>query len=697
MLRSPQVLAAATRPGLPPLPPLTPEENADLPRVLNLCQQDGGSYNGPVAGHFPNHPRYQRYSTLNRIQSMYLQSLNVGKRWWWFINAIDHRQARSWGVDAIQLIQTAAEMIVTFAESWETMQALQERETLLCSVNGALPSAFLFQIIHHNSGGLRQITYISPSAEHMLGRSVTELSANPYPIRDLIHPEDHARFIAADQESDRSGKPFDIEARMIKADGQIGWFHIRAEMVRMLDMQRSLWNGVAMEVTAQKEAKQALATQLRYAEALARCSRTLLIAGAAIPAWGPVVQQALAALREAVGCVRLSFNLYPSRETFLLQHAEVVANQDPTAPPHQAIPFHMEDIPPAVLATISSGGYAVGSSAVLFPEGSNARRHYDVNGVHAILLIGVLLGGQLRGYLSASDHIEGQTWGEPAIRLLRTGLEMIAAFIQQWETASALRTREAQLRALGDNLPNGYIYQLHRDQNWQPCFTYLSSGVEQVLGVRPEDGLRDPGEFYRIMLPEDVARVDVMAAHAAANGNDLKEIVRYHRANGELRWLYLCSRPRHQPNGCVVWDGVVLDITERQRAAEELARARDVAEAATQAKSAFLASMSHEIRTPLNAVIGMTAMLQDTALSAEQRFYVDTIHTGGEALLAVISDILDFSRIESGRIELEVVPFDLHACLGSTIDLIAHSARTKELFVSWTLAPEVPQVVVGDS
>ncbi|NTW98003.1 MAG: hypothetical protein HGB28_05580, partial [Oscillochloris sp.] len=122
----------------------------------------------------------------------------------------------------------------------------------------------------------------------------------------------------------------------------------------------------------------------------------------------------------------------------------------------------------------------------------------------------------------------------------------------------------------------------------------------------------------------------------------------------------------------------------------------DHAQSANRAKSAFLASMSHEIRTPLNAVIGMASLLQDTPLTSEQRVFTDTITTGGQALLGVISDILDFSRIESERLELEAAPFDLHACLASAIDLVAHAARQKGLAVHYTRAPDVPQAVVGD-
>ena len=216
----------------------------------------------------------------------------------------------------------------------------------------------------------------------------------------------------------------------------------------------------------------------------------------------------------------------------------------------------------------------------------------------------------------------------------------------------------------------------------------MEYALEEVVGRSPSDLLSGA---------ETDAHVNEQIRMELLRGQGMSTEIVYYSKSGRKFYVHLeVQAVRNQSGSVENFIAIATDITARVETENQLRRAKADADAASRAKSEFLASMSHEIRTPMNGVIGMTSLLMETTLTAEQRDFVNTIRTSGEALLTIINDILDFSKIESGKMELERLPFDLSLCLEEALDLFALQASSKNLELGYDLAPDVPAWIVGD-
>ena len=270
-----------------------------------------------------------------------------------------------------------------------------------------------------------------------------------------------------------------------------------------------------------------------------------------------------------------------------------------------------------------------------------------------------------------------------------TGLCLGALITERESSEQGLREGEARLQAMV-----GAIDEI--------VFEFDGAGIIRNVWTTNESALARPknellGSSVRQIFGEEVARPFVETLRRViATGHG--ESIEYSIPIGSVvRWFLGRVSPIHSPDGAAKTVCMTArDITPRKQAEDELRRAKEAAEAASQAKSEFLANISHEFRTPMNGILGMTELILDTDINSEQREYLEMVKTSADSLLRLLSDILDFSKVEAGKVELVDHEFALAPSLAETLQVMRFRARQKGIELHWRVDANVPERVTGD-
>jgi signal transduction histidine kinase/CheY-like chemotaxis protein/HPt (histidine-containing phosphotransfer) domain-containing protein len=272
--------------------------------------------------------------------------------------------------------------------------------------------------------------------------------------------------------------------------------------------------------------------------------------------------------------------------------------------------------------------------------------------------------------------------------LLLIGLFFSWYFFRMRSLAEVRAKEFAQLQTLTGSLP-GMVYEYVRRKDGRAGYTFVSEGVRTIFQLSPQQVMSDPAQAFAKIHPADLDEILAARRRSAETLKSWAFEFRVTLDGAVTRWLSTQSTPQRQADGSIVWNGYVADVTEHKRI-------EAAANAASVAKSEFLANMSHEIRTPMNGVVGMIDVLQQTLLDPKQARMVETIHKSAQALLRILNDILDYSKIEAGQLTVEYLPVHLRELVEGVAQIMAVAANTKLIELSLFVSPELPTWVLSD-
>ncbi|MDQ1352935.1 MAG: two-component system, sensor histidine kinase and response regulator [Acidobacteriota bacterium] len=469
-------------------------------------------------------------------------------------------------------------------------------------------------------------------------------------------------------------------------------------------------------IVQRREAEKNLALRLRLEEALAQCSRALLTNSP------NAMEEAVSHLLKAteIGSICVFENIEDPIEGLcmhlILELHNLAVPLPPTTAPGNSQTMYIPYKQGFQRWQEKLGkGEAISGPVDSFPVKEQDLLEKLAMSMAFMLILPLNIKSSWQGFISFVNFQGNPEWSNESIRILQVSAEMIGAYL-------GLKQTEKMLVKARDLLEQRVI---ERTAELHKANKELQRDI--VRRKQAEDALQQSEERYRTLveyspgaivvhskgrvLYVNPAGVKLFGASSAKEfaerplcefvHSDYKEDViqrvegKFLRFDGQEIDVEIISAPIRYKNEPAV-QVLFRDITERKKEEEELKRAKEIAEAANQAKNEFVANMSHEIRTPMNGIIGMTWLLQETRLNKQQRGYIDAIHKSGTALLSIIDDILDFSKIEAGKLEMDTLDFDLRTILQDLLDLHSLRMKKKGLDVVFRIGPDVQFFLQGD-